>query len=63
MKTIDIISLITLIVEITWRVIMENISAPRWMHYVEWGLIILIFVLVILHFVVGSMEKKRNKGD
>ncbi len=63
MKTIDIISLITLIVEITWRIIMEKISAPQWMHYVEWGLIIFIFVLVILHFVVRSKEKKQNKGD
>ncbi len=60
MKTIDIISLITLIVEITWRVIMERISAPRWMHYVEWCLIIFIFVLVIVQIVIKSREKKQK---
>lgn len=63
MNTIDIISLITVIVEIVWRLIMENISAPQWMHYVEWGLIVFIFVLVILHFVIRSKEKKQNKKD
>ncbi len=60
LNAIDIISLITLIVEITWRIIMENISAPRWMHYVEWGLIIFIFVLVVLHIVFKRIEGKRN---
>ncbi len=63
MNAIDIVSLITVIVEIVWRLIMENISAPQWMHYVEWGLIVLIFLLVVLHFVIKSKEKKKGKGD
>ncbi len=61
LNALDIISLITLIVEITWRVIMESISAPQWMHYVEWGLIIFIFVLVVLHFILKCRGGKRNE--
>ncbi len=62
-KVLDTISIITLIIEIVWRFIMEKISAPQWMHYVEWGLIIFIFVLVILHFVFRSKENKQTKED
>ncbi len=62
MKILDTLSIITLIVEIVWRVIMERLAAPRWMHYVEWGLILLIFALVILHFFIRHQEKKQQQG-
>lgn len=57
-KKIDIVSIIIIVIEIVWRFVMQNISAPRWMHYVEWVLIVLIFVMVILHFVSKKKEKK-----
>ncbi len=60
---LDTLSIAVLIVEIIWRLSMERISAPQWMHHVEWGLIILIFVLVILHFVLRRKENKQNKGE
>ncbi len=61
--TLDTVTLITIIVAITWRVIMEHIDAPVWMHCVEWGLIIFMFALVVLHFVFRSKEKKQEKAQ
>ncbi len=57
-KTLDALSIVVVVIEIVWRFIMEKISAPQWMHYVEWGLIILIFLLIVLHFISRRREKK-----
>ncbi len=60
-ETIDKVSFLVIIVEVVWRVIMEKISAPQWMHYVEWIWIILIFVCIILQLHFKRKEKKQNK--
>ncbi len=62
-KTLDILSILTIIVELVWRFVMESMSAPRWMHYVEWGLILLIFVLIVLQFHARRKEEKKDRGD
>lgn len=63
LDTLNTLTLITIIVAITWRVILEHVSFHRWMHIVEWVLIILMFVLAAVQLVYRNKEKKRNKED
>ena len=61
-KTIDTIGVVLVIIEIVWRVMMEQMERiPTWMFAVTWTLLALILVCIILHFVLRHQEKKRER--